>query len=113
MQSGHALDRILHEFLLANPAFGLVQLIKVDISDGFYHVDLNIDDIPKLGLIFPTADGEEPLIAFLMVLPMGWKNSPPIFSTATETIAKVPITALPETLIHYCSIVSKFSPYLA
>ncbi|KAL3811193.1 LOW QUALITY PROTEIN: hypothetical protein ACHAXA_002757, partial [Cyclostephanos tholiformis] len=29
----------------------------------------------------------EPLIAFPLVLPMGWKNSSPIFSTATETIA--------------------------
>lgn len=87
MQFGHALDRILREILLANPAFGPVQLIKVDISDGFYRVDLNIDDIPKLGLIFPTEDGDEPLIAFPLVLPMGWKNSPPIFCTATETIA--------------------------
>ncbi len=46
MQFGHALDCILHEILLANPAFGPVQLIKVDI-DGFYCVDLNIDEIPK------------------------------------------------------------------
>ena len=87
MQFGHALDRILREILLSNPRHGPVHLIKVDISDGFYRVDLNIDDIPKLGLIFPTSDGEEPLIAFPLVLPMGWKNSPPIFSTATETIA--------------------------
>ena len=87
MQFGHALDRILREILLSNPEHGPVHLIKVDISDGFYRVDLNIDDIPKLGLIFPTEHGEEPLVAFPLVLPMGWKNSPPIFSTATETIA--------------------------
>ena len=31
--------------------------------------------------------GEEPLVAFPLVLPMGWSKSPPIFSTATETIA--------------------------
>lgn len=87
MQFGHALERILREILLANPAFGPVQLIKVDISDGFYRIDLNVDDIPKLGVVFPTLEGEEPLIAFPLVLPMGWKNSPPIFCTATETIA--------------------------
>ena len=33
-----------------------------------------------------TNKGKEQLIAFPLVLPMGWKNSPAIFSTATETI---------------------------
>jgi hypothetical protein len=62
-------------------------MIKLDLSDGFYRIGLIVDDIPKLGVIFPTLPGEEPLIAFPLVLPMGWKNSPPIFCTATETIA--------------------------
>jgi hypothetical protein len=87
MQFGHALDRILREILLANPSLGPVLMAKWDLKDGFYRVDLNIDDIPKLGLVFPSQPGEEPLMAFPLVLPMGWKNSPPIFSTATETIA--------------------------
>ena len=87
MQFGHALDRILREILMADPALGPVYLMKVDISDGFYRINLNIDDIPKLGVVFPTAPGQEPLVALLLVLPMGWKNSPPIFTTATETIA--------------------------
>ena len=85
MQFGHALDRILREILLADPELGPVQLLKVDISDGFYRINLNIDDIPKLGVAFPTKPGEEKLVALPLVLPMGWKNSPPIFSTATET----------------------------
>ena len=87
MQFGLALDRILREILLANPEFGPVNLMKVDLSDGFYRIGLNIGDIPKLGVVFPTEPGEEPLVAFPLVLPMGWRNSPPIFSTATETIA--------------------------
>lgn len=87
MQFGHALDRILREILLANPAHGPVHLTKTDLSDGFYRVDLNPEDAPKLGLAFPTREGEEPLIAIPLVAPMGWKNSPPAFSTATETIA--------------------------
>ncbi len=86
-QFGHALDRILREILLADPNLGPVYLLKLDISDGFYRIALNIDDIPKLGVTFPTTPGQEPLIAFPLVLPMGWTNSPPIFSTATETIA--------------------------
>jgi len=87
MQFGHALDRILREILLANPIHGPVHLIKIDISDGFYRIALNIDVIPKLGVVFPTLPGEEQLVAFPLVLPMGWTNSPPVFSTATETIA--------------------------
>ena len=87
MQFGHALDRILREILLADPRLGPIYLMKIDISDGFYRVNLSIDDIPKLGVVFPTAPGQEPLVALPLVLPMGWKNSPPIFSTVTETIA--------------------------
>ena len=89
MQFGHALDRLLREIFLADSAHGPVQMMKVDLSDGFYRVNLNIDDIPKLGVAFPTKPGEEQLVAFPLVLPMGWKNSPPIFSTVTETIADV------------------------
>ena len=61
--------------------------MKVDLSDGFYRVSLNIEDIPKLGVAFPTKPGEEKLVALPLVLPMGWKNSPSIFSAVTKTIA--------------------------
>ncbi len=61
--------------------------MKLDISDGFYCIALNVDDIPKLGVAFPSPPGHEPLVAFPLALPMGWENSPPIFSAATETIA--------------------------
>jgi hypothetical protein len=87
MQFGHALERILREILLANPAHGPVLLNKTDLSDGFYRMDLNSEDAPKLGVAFPTKEGAEPMVAVPLVLPMGWKNSPPAFSTATETIA--------------------------
>ena len=87
MQFGHALDRILRHILISNPDHGPTYLMKVDLSDGFYRMGLAPDDIPKLGVVFPTHPGEEPLVTFPLVLPMGWKNSPPVFSTATETIA--------------------------
>ena len=87
MQFGHALDCILREILLANPKFGPVNLIKIDIADGFYRLDVNPSDIPKLAVIFPTLPGQPRLIALPLVLPMGWKNSPPVFCTATETAA--------------------------
>ena len=104
MQFGHALNRILREILLADPALGPVHLIKLDISDGFYHIAVNIDDIPKLGIVFPIPPGAEPLIAFPLVLPMGWTNSPPIFSTATETIAdlaNMPLRQIAHPLPHH------------
>ena len=89
MEFGHALDRLLREILLTDPKYGPVLLMKLDIADGFYRMDLNIDDIPKLGVVFLTKPGDEPLVALPLVLPMGWTNSPPIFSTATETIADI------------------------
>jgi hypothetical protein len=89
MQFGHALDQILCKILLSNPLLGPFYLIKLDISDGFYRIALNVNDIPKLGVTFPTAPGKDPLVAFPLVLPMGWKNSPPVFSTATESIANL------------------------
>jgi Reverse transcriptase (RNA-dependent DNA polymerase). len=87
MQFGHTLDRILRHILLADPQHGPVHLLKLDIADGFYRIDLCPDDIPRLGVVFPVPPGTEPLVALPLVLPMGWKNSPPAFCTATETIA--------------------------
>ena len=87
MQFGHALGRILREILLSNPAFGPVNLIKINIADGFYRLDVNPGDIPKLVVIFPTLPGQPRMVALPLVLPMGWKNSPPVFCTATETAA--------------------------
>ena len=89
MQFGHALDRILREILLADPKLGPIHMLKLDISDGFYRIDIAPDDIPRLGVVFPVSPGSEPLVAFPLVLPMGWKNSPPIFSAATETAADI------------------------
>jgi hypothetical protein len=79
------LKRILQGILHADPCFGPIYLIKVDIADGFYRVWLNTSDIPKLGVIFPTLRDTEPLVAFPLVLPMGWTESPPYFCATTET----------------------------
>jgi hypothetical protein len=89
MQFGKALERILAQIVAANPAHGPVQLIKVDIADGFYRVWLNLADIPKLAVSIPSLKGEEPLLAFPLVLPMGWTESPPYFCAATETVTDV------------------------
>ena len=80
MQFGHALDRHLRKILLANSALGPLYLIKVNISNGLYRIAINTNYIPKLGAVFPTEKGQQPLIALPPVLPIGWKNSPPFFS---------------------------------
>ena len=89
MQFGHTLDRIIRETILADPILGTVKLMKVNLSDGFYRVNLNITDILKLGVVFTTRPGQESLIMFPLVFPIGFKNSPPIFSAATEIIANL------------------------
>jgi hypothetical protein len=66
-----------------------VQLIKVDIADGFYCIWLNVHDIPKLGVVIPNLYGDEPLLAPPLVLPMGWTESPPYFCAATKTVTDI------------------------
>ena len=61
----------------------------MDISDGFYRVWLRVEDIPKLGVTFPSERPGEHLVAFPLVLPMGWVSSPPYFCAHTETVADV------------------------
>ena len=89
MQFGRALERFLRHILLADPQWGPVYMIKVDLSDGFYRVGLSPNDAPKLAMHFPTPRHHPRLVAIPLTLPMGWKNSPPIFSAVTETIADV------------------------
>jgi hypothetical protein len=88
MQFGTALQRVIENIVNANPRFGPVQLCKVDIAEGFYRIEVRPADIPKLGVIIPSrTEDQEQLIAFPLVLPMGWKNSPPYFCAITETVA--------------------------
>ena len=39
-------------------------MLKVDVADGFYRVYVAPRDVPKLGVAFPAAPGEPPLVAF-------------------------------------------------
>jgi hypothetical protein len=83
MQFGKALKQILQAIVNADLAHSPVKLIKVDITDGFYRIWLNLHDIPKLACSIPTLYGEEPLLALPLVLPMGWTELPPYFCAAT------------------------------
>jgi hypothetical protein len=87
MQFGKALERILRHIVEAPPSHGPVHLIKIDIADGFYRIWLNESDILSLAVSLPPLHGDTLLVALPLVLPMGWTESPPYFTTATETVA--------------------------
>jgi hypothetical protein len=86
MQFGGALERILRAILHAPAHHGPVYLIKIDLSDGFYRIQVKPEDVPQLGVILPREPDAPPLIAFPLALPMGWTESPPYFCAATETV---------------------------
>jgi len=98
MQFGRALQRILQRILLADPKFGPVYLSKIDIADGFYRVHLAPRDVPRLGVLLPQSQGEEPMVALPWVLPMGWVASPPYFSAVTESAVEARPTLNDDTL---------------
>jgi hypothetical protein len=79
MQFGKALQRIIRGIVEANPRFGPVNLLKVDIADGFYRIWLNTAGIPKLAVAIPSLDHKEPMLGLPCVLPMGWTELPPYF----------------------------------
>lgn len=85
MQFGRALQRLLQRILMANAIHGPVYISKIDIADGFYRIQLAPYSSPNLAVLLPQHSNEEPMVAFPLVLPMGWVNSPPYFSAVTET----------------------------
>jgi hypothetical protein len=86
MQFGKVLWRILSAIVCSKPCLGLVYLFKVDISDDFYCMWVKVADVSKLGVMLLYQKGEERLISFPVVLLMGWKKSPPIFTSATNMV---------------------------
>ena len=84
MQFGRALQHVCSNIVYAPPQYGPVSMSNIDITDGFYRVWVQIDDIPKLGVAIPTASGF-PLVASPLALPMGWVESPPYFTAFTDT----------------------------
>ena len=96
MQFGHALQRILQRMYDADPCHGPIYMMKVDIADGFYRVGLAPEDVPSLGVCLPPGPDGKTLVAFPLVLPMGWVESPPQFCAVMETVADLANTTLRE-----------------
>jgi hypothetical protein len=87
MQFCPALLCILQQIACSDPRLGSVFLSKIDIADGFYLVAIRSDNMPKLGIAFPARPGEEPWIGLPLVLPMRWRQSPPMFTATMKTVS--------------------------
>ena len=87
MQFGRAAERILQALHRADTRHGPVYLAKADISDAFMQVWIATHCVPVLGALLPSLAGEEALVGFPLILPMGWVESPPYLCAVTETIA--------------------------
>ena len=94
MQFGHALQRILQRMYNTDPRHGPIYMMKVDIVDGFYCVSLVPEDVLSLGVCLPPGPDGKTLVAFPLVLPMGWVESTPQFCDLTETVANLANTEL-------------------
>jgi hypothetical protein len=98
MQFGKANERLMTKLLHANPRFGSCHMYKIDIGDGFYRIPLSTSGVPKLGVCLPPFPGLPPLVAFPLVLPMGWTESPPFFCCFTETACDLANSTLRQNL---------------
>ena len=87
LQFGHAFDRLLSQFHRADTRHGHIHLSKTDVADAFMRVWIHLRSITTLGALLPRFGSEPPLVAFPLVLPMGWINSPKYLCAVTETIA--------------------------
>jgi hypothetical protein len=110
IQFDKALWCILSAIVQSNPRRGPVYLSKVDIADGFYCIWVQAVDVPELGVLLPAVAGQEHLIGFPLVMTIGWKESPPIFTSATETITNLANVAIKEGVLqkaHRLELVAK------
>lgn len=87
LQFGRAFERFLQRLQQADTRHGPIYLAKTDIADAFMRVWIRLDTIPGLAALLPTLPGTPPLVAFPMILPMGWVSSPNYLCALTETIA--------------------------
>jgi hypothetical protein len=85
MQSGKAIERLLKQAAQAHPRFGPLLHYKVDILDGFHHITLAMSGVKKLRVLLPPFPGL-PSVAFPLVLPMGWTDSPLFLCVLIETV---------------------------
>jgi hypothetical protein len=110
MQFGRAFQRVLTKLEQADTRRGPTMLMKLDIADAFMRVPLQLASIPKLAALLPRYPGEPQLVAFPLVLPMGWVNSPAWFCVVSETITDLANRAVAEGTPHRLSAYATSRP---
>jgi hypothetical protein len=94
MQFGHALPRLLQHIAYADPAYGPPLLLKLDLADGYYRVQLTPEAALELAVVLPGPTIGTSYIGIPLCLPMGWAHSPPYFCAFTETAVDLTNVAL-------------------
>ncbi len=72
--------------IMADPKFGPIKMIKVNLSDRFYQVWMKIKDEPQLGAVFPSLNA--------------WSIAPPRLSLGTP----YGLEKLAANLLHTASV---------
>jgi len=94
-QLGKVLWRIVTTIAQVDPSNGHILMAKWDIKDGFWRLTVSEDDAWHFCYVLPRLHPDDPIkLAISTCLQMGWTESPPIFSTASETAHDVGQEAL-------------------
>jgi len=94
-QLGKVLWQIVTTIAQADPEKGHILMAKWDIKDGFWRLTVSEDDAWHFCYVLPCLHPNDPIeLAVSTCLQMGWTESPPIFSTASETARDVGQEAL-------------------
>jgi hypothetical protein len=94
MQFGGTLQRILQRIAYADPTHGPPLLLKLDLSDGYYRIQLSPEAALELAVVLPGPTATSQWVGVPLCLPMGWSHSPPFFCSFTETAADLANAAI-------------------
>ena len=75
----------LFEFMAVAPMNTNIQLAKIDLSDGFWHMIVKPKHRYNFCYVLLQRQGEPTHVVLPPALQMGWQQSPAFFCTATET----------------------------
>ena len=87
MRFGKALYRVIDCILNAPPKLGPTFLNKVDLSDAYMRIWVQLEDIPSVAFLVPKATpDEDQLVGFHLSIPMGYVKPAAFFCATTETV---------------------------
>ena len=73
--------------------------MKIDLSDAFMRVPLQLSHVLALSVLLPKEEEEPQLVGFPLVLPMGWVESPTYFCTVSKTITNLANATIRQGLV--------------